>query len=215
MSRPSENDFYDCFDALERPSGTVVVRMSGSSPARNRNLGIELCLREGCTHLFFLDDDMVFAPDTLMRLLQHADRDVVSALCLSRDAPHRPVLSRTLERGAYQPLYLRPGDYGLRDVANCGFGCVVIRAEVFRALEQPWVRLGEMEHDLWTDDLGFFHRVREAGFRLWCDFDVHVGHHVNIVVWPHRDTAGQWVTRVTDGRETFHIPATEPETVPA
>lgn len=196
-SRPSENDFYDCFDALERPAGSITVRMTGSSPARNRNDAIAVCLREGCTHLWFIDDDMVFGPDTLSRLLVHADRDVVTAVCLSREAPYRPVLSRRLVDGHYEPLWLEPTDRGVQLVANCGFGCVLIRAEVFQALEQPWVRLGELCADLWTDDLGFFHRVREAGFHLWCDFDLWVGHHINAIVWPDR-SLGQWVTHLQD-----------------
>ena len=194
--RAREPDFYDCLDALEKPQGTVMARAHGQSPARNRNAGIAYCLANGCTHILFLDDDVVFPPDILRRLMQHAHLDIVSGLILKREYPHIPTLFRTsLGANKYEPFLLGPDDHGLVEAANAGLGCVLIRAEVFRAIEQPWIRLGEFEADLWSDDTGFMQRAAKAGFRIWCDLDIWIGHHANLVVWPGK-TDGQWTVTI-------------------
>ena len=56
-------DFYDYFNTLVKPEGTLLMLSHGQSPATNRNLVIQAALDNDCTHVFFLDDDMVFGPD--------------------------------------------------------------------------------------------------------------------------------------------------------
>jgi hypothetical protein len=203
--RARNADFYDYYNTLIRPEGTICSFAHGQSPAKNRNEMIALAQKTDCTHIFFLDDDMAPAPDILMKLMIH-NVDIVSALYLSRNYPHLPIFFDTAyHNGLCKYSFLTPEKSGLQKGVNCGFGCVLIDLKVFKDLEKPYVRLGEIVKDEWCDDVGFFNRVRAAGFEIYCDFDVLVGHNHNITLFPKRLENGSWVTeyRIGAGAVTF------------
>jgi hypothetical protein len=126
---------------------------------------------------------MAFQPDVLTRLAAH-DVDVVSGLYLGRGAPHWPLIfSHFDERGAH--LHLLTGqEPALLPIAAAGMGCCLIRMSVFDRLERPYFRLGEMNAEDWSDDLGFFQRVQAAGIQSYCDLACRVGHIGTVIVWP-------------------------------
>jgi GT2 family glycosyltransferase len=179
----------------------------GQSPAQNRNAIAKAALEHDCTHILFIDDDQAFEKDALTKLLVHSDKDVVSALYLMRNFPHYALAFDELRPNGYcKHMFLTPDKQGLVEVVNCGFGFVLIKTDVFRALEQPWVRLGELDKDGWCDDIGFFNRVQEAGFKIYCDLSICIGHTINLVMWP-RFIGGSWQTvYVTQTGQQFQFP---------
>jgi hypothetical protein len=187
-------DFYDHYNALERPAGTIHMTVHGQSPAQSRNKMIEKAQEHQCSHILFLDDDMCFGPDVLTRLLAH-DKDVVSALYLMRNWPHQPVAfgEGPWPSGECRFITLDPHVTGLVKVVNCGFGAVLINMRVFEKLTPPYVTLGGIKSDEWCDDIVFFNRVTKAGFEIYCDLDALVGHMASITIWP-KYIDGKWNT---------------------
>lgn len=209
----SRNDsFYDYYNMLERPAGTICTFARGQSPARNRNIIIELALQHECSHIMFFDDDLAFAPDVLIKLMAH-DLDIVSGLYLMRSYPHQPIIfDYSDSTGKCSHLYPEKTS-GLVKIVNCGLGICLINTRVFKSLEKPYIRLGELEQDHWCDDIGFFNRVRKAGFELYCDLDVRAGHMCQTIVWPDV-TNNKWnVTYDTNGKGRVTFPAIVPELV--
>ncbi len=185
-------DFIPSFLAIQKPPNSIMITVHGQSPAKSRNLIIEQGIINECTHILFVDDDMILPPDTLMKLLSH-DKDIVSALYLLRSFPHRPALfDESYESGACRFMNL-DGQSGLVKGVNCGLGCALISIEVFKNLEAPYVRLGEIDQDGWCDDIGFFNRCRKAGFDIYCDFDATIGHLSNVTIWPEKH-GDKWMT---------------------
>lgn len=185
-------DFYDYFNMLDKPDGTICSFSHGQSPARGRNLIIEQALEHNCTHIFFLDDDVAFKPDTLMRLMSH-DVDMVTGLYLFRNYPHQPIIfDYSDEEGKCRHINLE-NQTGLIEIVNAGLGCCLINTKVFRAIEKPYIRLGQLEKDGWCDDIDFFNRARAVGFKLYCDFNIPIGHFASITVWPSM-VNGKWHT---------------------
>jgi hypothetical protein len=194
-------DFYDYYNTLDLEAGTVRAFAHGQSPAHNRNDMIDLAVNNDCTHIFFLDDDMAPPADIVKRLAAH-NVDIASGLYLSRNFPHMPIFfDKAYENGLNKYSALTPGRTGLQKGVNCGFGCVLINLEVFKRMEKPYIRLGEIVKDEWCDDIGFFNRVRAFGYDVYCDFDVCVGHSHTVNIFPKRLEDGTWVTeyRVTGG----------------
>lgn len=186
-------DFIPHFIGLLRPVGSATMTVHGQSPASSRNAIIEAAFKNDFTHIFFLDDDMVPPANTLEKLMAH-DVDIVSALYLSRAFPHRPVFfDQALDDGYNKHYSLVPGAKGLIKGTNCGFGAVLISIEVFKKLEQPYVRLGEIVADGWCDDIGFFNRCRAVGYDVYCDLDAPVGHMGTMTMWPEVHD-GKWMT---------------------
>jgi hypothetical protein len=65
---------------------------------------------------------------------------------------------------------------------------------------------------MWCDDIGFFHRVREAGFKVYCDLSVCVGHIASCIVTPvYNEPDGKWYTMYnTNGEGQIVFPAIRP-----
>lgn len=179
----------------------------GASIAENRNGIAERALAVGAKWVLYLDDDQVLAPDTLVRLLAH-DKDVISGLYVSREPPFKPhIYDHEDELGFCRFRPLAPFEGGLHNVLATGAGCMLIKTDVLRKLEQPWWRLGQITMDGWGDDLNFCHRIREAGFEIWCDFDVVVGHQMNATLWPKRKEDGEWYTVIVQKEPLVEFPA--------
>lgn len=192
-------DFYDYYNLLEKPAGCVVLFCHDRSPAHGRNLIIEQALLNDCTHVLFIDDDMAFDADSLNKLIAD-DKDIVSGLYLGRAYPHQPLIfDYADEEGRCLYSYLEPDTPHLKKIVAAGFGFCLIKTSVFKRMEKPWVRLGELQSDEWCDDLGFFNRARLSGIDdIWCDTSVRCGHIGTVIVWPKFEN-GQWLTGYDTG----------------
>ncbi len=189
------NFFHQSIYAMDKPHVGAISMISGRSPAASRNIIIRQALENNFTHILFLDDDNIPPQDVISRLLAH-DVDMVTGLYLHHGYPHKPILfNNTLPDGSalYHPLV--PNEHGLIKIENCGLGCVLIKIEVFRKVEAPWVALGQLDPENWCDDFYFFRKAQEAGFNLYCDLTVKVGHLGYHIVTPHYDTeTNEWFT---------------------
>lgn len=199
-------DFYDYFNSIEKPEGTLATFAHGQSPARNRNIMIEQALQHDATHILFLDDDVAVKPDILKRLLAH-DKDIVSGLYLHRNFPHLPLIfDQAFPDGKCRYTFLHDNREGLIEVVATGLGACLIKTDVFRKMERPWITLGELEKDHWCDDIAFFLRAGKMGYKIYVDLEVPVGHMMTAIIWPNRDKDGKWHTAYNTGSsEVFQI----------
>ena len=197
-----------CMVALEKPAGSCVEWFSGGvNVANNRNVvashfvGDWLCM---------IDDDQVFAPDLLHRLLRHLadDRvDIVVPLILRRNPPYVPCLlvsappkgadTRVVElqqKPKSVRYFLRQmnltNQRGLQAVEAAGSGIMLIRRRVFERVPLPWF---ERRGDL-GEDFHFCLKARAAGCGVYCDFSAAAGHVAPMAVWPTRQANGRWGT---------------------
>lgn len=187
--------FYDSFMHVTPPANVIItaIQARGANIAENRNIIAKLALDSNCDYVWYLDDDQVLAPDTLIRLLAH-DKDIVSGLYLHREPPFSPQVYDRVEGVLYHPRCLNPLERGLVSALATGAGCMLVKIDVFKKLERPWWRLGQITKDGWGDDLDFCRRAIEAEFKVWCDLDTIVGHQMNGTVWPVYNENGEWAT---------------------
>jgi glycosyltransferase involved in cell wall biosynthesis len=204
--------FYDYLNLLEKPIGTVQTMAHGQSPAKNRNLIIAQALQHNCSHVLFIDDDMAFEPDMLMRLLAH-DKDIVTGYYLMRNYPHKPLIFDARERdGSCRPYWPRDDEHGLIKIVNAGLGACLIKTTVFQKMPQPWITLGELTKDEWCDDISFFNRARDLGFEMYCDLDCLVGHMASVTIRPAKMNGDVWHTTYdTTGEGTVAFPQVRPQ----
>lgn len=204
-------DFYDYFTLLEKPGKSLILFCHDRSPAHGRNVIIEEALKYECTHILFVDDDMAMKPEALEQLLSH-DKDVVTGLYLSRSYPHQPLIFDVAdEDGSCLFAYLMGDEPRLKEVVNCGLGFCLIKTNVFKQMEKPYVRLGEIDSEQWCDDVGFFNRVRKAGFKIYCDMECRIGHIGTLIIWPTKEDR-KWMTGYdTSGRGTINVPQIAPD----
>lgn len=167
------------------------------------NQRAELCLdamREKCTHVLFIDSDMRFPQDMIERLLQH-DLDIVATNCARRRMPTGPTAQIYKENGERELVYTMPETTGLQEVGSVGMGVMLIKANVFATLSEPWFET-PWRHDkrgYIGEDVFFCKKAREAGFKIWIDHDVskEIGH-IGMFEFKHDHT---WVMREMQEKE--------------
>lgn len=123
--------------------------------ARNQIVAKALAVEQNdptkrCSHVFFLDDDVMVHPEALLRLLSH-DKPIVSGLYFAKTAVPQPLV--LMEEGVKKSW--RPGE--LVDCWAHGMGLTLVHADVFRRLRD--------ETDLGTDVHGnpnWFETTRDS-----------------------------------------------------
>lgn len=214
----ANDHFYDYYNMLEIIEGSIRTFARGQSPARNRNYMIKQGLEHNCTHILFLDDDTTFPSDLLKRLIAH-NKDIVTGLYLMRSFPHQPIIFDFAdEKGVCKWFDLPDKEPGLVEIVNCGLGSCLIKTDVFKrmseldldkdhhGIKEKWIRLGEAESDHWCDDISFFNRARKAGFKLFCDTTIHVGHFSSMIVSPTYMDGKWYITYNSNGERTVILP---------
>lgn len=126
-------------------------------------------------YLLSVDSDISFAPDTLKKMIA-ADKDMVSGLYIQRK-PGYHILE--LYRGGRNVPYDSIRGLGIVEVDGCGFGCVLVKSEVIRAIGYPqFVYRSAIDHkNTLSEDNYFCMKAKEKGFRIFADTSILCGHH--------------------------------------
>ena len=184
--------FTICITDLKSPPNTALHWALGSDRIVGRNKLVQKCLDIGAEWLFFLDDDHAFENDILMRLLAH-EKDIVASLYLQRIRPFTPIAYEDYDPETRTYTALDLTKYGKNDlvpIKAAGTGGMLIRSEVFRAMEEPWFQLIE---GVGSEDLPFCNKAIDLGFEIYCDLGTPLGHIDPVIVWPsYNDEDEEW-----------------------
>ncbi len=158
-----------------------------SEQFRARNAIVRVALQMAADYIWMLDDDHIFdvddsrhssdAYDLPVKLVKHLEENekigVVGALYYQRGGDYYPVIMHDTS-GDNVPFFLTHAEvtHRMQKVAVTGGGCMMIRASVFDKIKDPWFA---PEHDFGTD-IQLCKKVIEAGFEVWCDTSLEVGH---------------------------------------
>ncbi len=161
----------------------TIINAESSLNMVNREQAVREARAGGCTHAFFVDSDMVFPGDALLRLLAR-ERAVVGCLYARRVHPYATL-------GAL----VAPSEDEVAEALEMGLGCVLIELSVFDRLRPPYFRCPPVERldalefegmDMSAievpgtiDDSIWFSKVmRRAGVQLWVDqpLTLEIGH---------------------------------------
>ena len=171
--------FFDSFICMEKPD-FVFLRSSFGPIEEMRNNIVRDALLQGCTHLILMDTDQVYPVDTITRLLSHR-LPVVGCLLFRRYPPFDPLML-TGEVTKYSTV-TEWKDGELVEVDATGTGCVLYDTEVFTRIPDPWFRFRKtVEGGEIGEDIGFCHDIRKAGFKIYVDTGIKVGHLTKMTV---------------------------------
>lgn len=150
----------------------------------SRNLLAGEAVSQGYDRILFLDSDMVFQPDLLIRLSKDMDegRDYVCGLFFRRKPPYKPVIYKDLHYhrdGLKLDMKLEPYlDYPqneIFEVAGSGFGAVMMTTALVNKVGDKFGYPFSPEMGF-GEDLSFCWRVKQLGIPMYCDSSVRVGH---------------------------------------
>lgn len=155
-----------------------------------RNVLAQKACEEGYDRVLWIDSDMVFNSDLYDRLSARLDEglDFVTGLYFTRRDPIQPVIYSDVvlheEENKYTPESIEYLDYpkdSLFEVRGCGFGgCMMTTKMLFDIAKKfglpfsPVLGLGE--------DLSFCMKATQAGYKLYCDSSIKLGHMSHCIV---------------------------------
>jgi FkbM family methyltransferase len=133
-------------------------------------------------YLFSVDSDIIVPSDCLERMID-ANVDIISGLYIQRKENEHvlEIFTHDARTGNIQNVpYEWIEHSGIFEISACGFGCVLIKGEVFRTLQYPhFVYISALDHkDTKSEDVYFCKKAKQAGFKVWADADIicdHVG----------------------------------------
>ena len=175
-ARYIESETFKCIFDLEIPGDCEVdfQYFYGYRVDQVRNLIADWAIK-GYTHLFSVDHDVTFPRDTLKKLLNH-DVDLVCGIYRQRMEPEAIEVYRLDgSRSSYAELRSQ-GD--LVQIGGCGFGCVLVKSEVFTKVGYPQFEYHvALDHaNTFSEDNDFCRKANQNGFRLYCDTTITCGH---------------------------------------
>lgn len=142
--------------------------------AKCRNDIAKDALKDGCTHILFLDSDQVYHDQDMIQHMLNRKVDILGSKVHRRWPPFEPILQRDEKHVPDEEIFAG----GLVPVDSTGHGCMMIRTKVYIDLEYPWYRLERDEYENVTcgEDIYFCRKAKEAGYEIWVDCDVNIGH---------------------------------------
>ena len=174
-ARYIEADTFKSIYDLEVPEGYEVTyqHFYGYRVDQVRNLIADWVVH-GFDYLFSVDHDVTFPPDTLKRLLEH-NVDLISGVYRQRLEPQRiEIYDLNQNRMEYSDIHNQP----IVQIGGCGFGCVLIRKEVFVGVGYPQFEYHPaLDHNnTISEDTDFCKKAMDKRFNLWCDPSILCGH---------------------------------------
>lgn len=142
---------------------------SGDQIGEYRNRLILSALSLGCTHIFFVDDDIKADNGALQKLYAH-NKDIIGGWYPKKT----PVIeSATLISDGESKQGVPLNSVGLIDIDwSLTAGLTLIKTEVFRKIPYPWF----VTTTRGTEDTYFTARAKEVGYKLWLDTDIKAIH---------------------------------------
>ena len=150
-----------------------LLTREGSVLHYGRETLVKMAIEKECSHVMFIDTDMYFEGDAVERLVKR-DKDVIGVSYNRRKFP----LETTLSIHDKDGTVINEEKDGMLKCAGVATGFLLIKTDVFKKLKHPWFFWeSDEEGELLTgEDVWFCRKAREAGYDIWADMTVKVGH---------------------------------------
>lgn len=167
-----------CLHSLARGIQCAIINPRFSLVEIARNELVQDAFNVGADYLLTLDSDMTFPAETLVRLLSHK-KAVVCTDAKRRREPFTSVLTgmdgKPLDFS--KPI---PANDPLVEVRGGSNAVCLVKMDTFKKMKAPYylVTYNEKSDKFLGEDYFFSNKLRQAGFRIYCDsyLSQYIGH---------------------------------------
>jgi hypothetical protein len=101
-----------------------------------------------------------------------------------------------------EPIDLE-GKSGLVKVHACGKPGMLIRKHVLDAIPDPWCEYRDSE--MGAEDFDLCAKIHKAGFDIWADLDLMLGHMTSMTIYKQQAPNGDWGSMLAIGEAGVFI----------
>ena len=159
------------FPGYKQTAVSLINKRGSILPQLRRQL-VEEALKVKATHLLFVDSDMIF-PASIAHHLGKAEKSIIGCNCAVKAIPSRPTArtynGTTEGKALYADLSAAPGTY--TKVWRLGFGVMMVKADVFKAIPKPWfgITWDAERNEEHGEDWFFCAAAEKAGYDIFVD----------------------------------------------
>lgn len=152
---------------------TFVKFNMGTLVANQRESLASEAIKDGATHILWLDSDMMF-PKTICETLLSYSIPIIACNYSTRALPLKSVAYTSLNNW---DSFLDKDIEGVVEVEGVGFGCVLTSTSIFENIFKPWFPITyDSASDCYLgEDMNFCIRARDAGYQIYVDCDASRG----------------------------------------
>ena len=153
--------------------------MASHSPATGRNGLARVFLISDCSHVFFLDSDVIPPDDCIDKLLSH-NKEVISAVCptfsIGENTNYRADMIRwdVVDDNGVQLRGLPEHTFQAKAV---GGAALLVARDVFEKIEYPYFYFHDVAGGFLSEDFVFCAKLRTAGIPIFVDGSVRCQHY--------------------------------------
>lgn len=142
----------------------------GSILPRSRGKIVQKALKEGCTHLLWIDTDQTYPKETAHILLQH-QKFVVGCNIATKEIPANPTARQKSDQFWGKPVYTDPDSPPLERVWRLGTGIMLVDMRVFQKIGPGCfeIRWKPEIEDYQGEDWSMCEAIEAAGYEIWVD----------------------------------------------
>ena len=133
-------------------------------------------------YVLTIEEDNLPPPDGLLKLYENMDKyDVVSGLYWAKGEGGFPMIFGDINNpGDYKPV--KPEMNSLIEANALGMGFNLFKLDMFKHIPRPWFKTVQMQDEYGnqtqsTQDIYFYKKAQEVGFKFACDTKILVGHY--------------------------------------
>lgn len=169
-------------DLISKGIEAHTMRTEGVYVFKQRNIIAKKAEEMGCTHIFFLDNDMVVPGNIVSRFIS-LDKDIISTNYVVK--AKRGKCQFTCTDRNFKRIWIKEEDAGLKKVHIAPTGTMLIKVDVLKKLNQ-YLNSNNLDYpafyhsiievngikDEFGEDSHFTHYASEAGIEVWIDADL-------------------------------------------
>jgi hypothetical protein len=140
----------------------ILINVKSSIVQKGRHETVLKALKFKVDYLLFLDSDMVFPADVIIRLLD-SGMDVIGCNYPTRNTPFKPTCRNKLEQ------LVNSSDDSITEVGFIATGCLLINMKVFKKMKAPYFNVEWRGKDFLGEDYLFCEAARKLGYSVFCD----------------------------------------------
>ncbi len=160
-------------------------QMGVSNIVSGRQMRVDDAIKSDCSHMLFLDDDMVFAQDIAHKMISEMNKltmeghqKIAMGVNPCRKSPvDLYYTARTLDGNDFLKS---KGQSGIVEVSRCGLGVFIVPVDILREIPKPHFEIRWMDdkQEHLGEDFYFIDKLREHGVQVFVDQDIsqNIGH---------------------------------------
>ena len=147
---------------------TNLYMLSGSLIADQRHKLARTCIDDQCTHILWLDSDMMFNANTADTMLSHK-APVVACNYSTRSEPRKSVAYKKFSD--WENWLNSSKEKGLTEVEAIGMGCMLTDVSVFQNMDAPYfeVQYNTKLKEWIGEDFYFCQKLKQQKYKILVD----------------------------------------------